>query len=690
MMETMIREIPIAEVRPSRWQYRRIFDPDSLLELTRSIDQHGLINAILVFKHEASGFELIAGERRLRACLALALAKSKGNVNLAGAVALVAGGQEPLADSLILLGDHEYTIRAEVRPGTAEDWHQAAVIENLQRENPSPIEEAEAFSALMDVNGWDQKALAGHLSKSTAYISQRMGLLDLSDRAKSAVHSGAIPFSSARVVATVPEPLQGQLTEQLIGRQSQLTTREVQSLGGQVKRFFDPDRWQPAEDDVIDASTRNAYRLIRYHMRYMMDHDADRAEGALIALQRANSNVNLLGSRPATIAGRPYYVAQVLNALTGGDTDPYEGIKPFWRPFALAQGYTCEQCQYSGLEAPTVDRDPNNAPCVRWRGEEITTCPAWLGDGDPVVFFLSWQLADTVKDHGDGRFSVHDAPEVSNYGYLADLEQVRDLLDLANRIETEADAERDRQTTHGYLDRMLEYWQAQPHGIGSIFVLTHAQAHSCRYCKHYDPAIWDDPGWAPCEYTVEPLRGHNGPRAPKYGVLVRSDGAMVPRCERFHVAEMPAICPVKGVRFPDDKAGRAVVLGWLERGVINKIGFNDRQGTMPGPLAWLPYDREPSKLWDLALMLAWIREHWAECGGDPGVARLISVGISEQRARDDYDGPFDLMNPITGEIERWAALGWHDWRAGKVPYSYPENWPRPEGVSDGKKEGSDQ
>lgn len=686
----VLQEIPLAEIWPSRWQYRRTFEPEALLELAKSIERHGLINAVLVYRHEDGGFELIAGERRLRALAALALADHHPGLNLKAAVGVTAalGWWNDEAHREVVAGSGDVA-RAEVREGTAEDWHEVAVIENLQRENPSPIEEAEAFNALMCRNDWTQSDLAGHLGKSAGYISQRLALLELTEEAQAAVHDGAIPFASARAIGTVPEALQRELTDQVrvsMASPEPATTRKVQALAGQVKRFFEPERWEPGEDDVISAVTRNSYRLIRYHIEYLLAHDTERAGAVMLALQDAGHSHNvLLGKKPATIAGQSYLTTLTLNILTGADHLPHDGPGPYWAAFAQLKGYTCDGCQCSAVAVSEPLSGEDRVACPRWAGESRETCTGWIGPDDPVMLFLNYRLTQVLKEHG-ADLDLEVVP-TEPYGYMEDIGQYRDLVEYAGKLATAKAIEAERRKTHGYLDAMMEYWRAQPHGLGSAFDLTHAQAHACRRCRHYRPEVWEDPGWAPCLYAIEPLieRWGDAKRAPGYAVLVREDGLMVPRCERFEIAEMPALAPVQGVQFPTTKTGRALVLEWL--GEMTKGRGDDRHGSIVGPLAWLPYERPREKTWDRDLMLRWARDNWAECGGDRGVARLFSVALSEHRARDKWERAFDLMDPITGEVERWAAVGWSDWRDGDTPYTYPDDWPKPEGVrEDGETE----
>jgi ParB family chromosome partitioning protein len=148
---TTLTALPLEKVRANPGQPRKHFDPEALAELAASIAQHGLLQPVVV-KREGDGYMVMAGERRYRAA------------QLAGLT----------------------VIPAVVRDG---DPLEVAIIENLQREDLSPLEEAEGLGALVDQYGYTHEALAELIGKSRPYVSNTLALRRLPDHIKHDVHA---------------------------------------------------------------------------------------------------------------------------------------------------------------------------------------------------------------------------------------------------------------------------------------------------------------------------------------------------------------------------------------------------------------------------------------------------------------------------------------------------------------------
>ncbi|MGA8839941.1 MAG: ParB/RepB/Spo0J family partition protein, partial [Candidatus Aquilonibacter sp.] len=144
-----LREIPVARITPNPFQPRKHFDEAAMDDLRASISEYGVLVPIIVRKR-GENFELVAGERRWRACATL---------------------QRP-------------TIPAIVRESDDRDSLEVAIIENLQRENLNPIEEAAGFSSLMDEYGFTQEDLAARLGRSRPAVANSLRLLALPDAIK--------------------------------------------------------------------------------------------------------------------------------------------------------------------------------------------------------------------------------------------------------------------------------------------------------------------------------------------------------------------------------------------------------------------------------------------------------------------------------------------------------------------------
>jgi len=166
---TVLTALPLASVHPNPAQPRRHFDPDALAELAASIAQHGILQPVIV-KRDGDGYLVMAGERRYRAA------------------------------QLVWLN----VIPALVRD---DDPLEIAIIENLQREDLSPLEEAEGLGALIDQYGYTHEALAELIGKSRPYVSNTLAMRRLPEEIKLAYH--ASPDVSREIlisVARAPSP----------------------------------------------------------------------------------------------------------------------------------------------------------------------------------------------------------------------------------------------------------------------------------------------------------------------------------------------------------------------------------------------------------------------------------------------------------------------------------------------------
>ncbi len=163
-----VAEIPVGDIDPNRNQPRKHFDDDALLALADSIRQSGVISPILVAR-DAGRYTIIAGERRWRA-------------------SRIAGLE---------------TIPAIVREWDDIKRQEAALIENIQREDLNPIEEAQGVHALMDECALTQEAVAERLGRSRPAIANLLRLLTLPERIQNAVIEGTISAGHARVLAGI-------------------------------------------------------------------------------------------------------------------------------------------------------------------------------------------------------------------------------------------------------------------------------------------------------------------------------------------------------------------------------------------------------------------------------------------------------------------------------------------------------
>ena len=161
-----IEEISLDEIRPNPYQPRKHFDEEALQELAHSIKKSGVFQPVILRKSIIKGYEIIVGERRVRASR---LAKNE-------------------------------TIPAIVRDFDEQAMIEIAVMENLQREDLSPLEEAEAYQMMMDKLKLTQAQVAERLGKSRPYIANHLRLLVLPQDIKIMLQSGELTMSQARTL----------------------------------------------------------------------------------------------------------------------------------------------------------------------------------------------------------------------------------------------------------------------------------------------------------------------------------------------------------------------------------------------------------------------------------------------------------------------------------------------------------
>jgi ParB family transcriptional regulator, chromosome partitioning protein len=192
------RRVPVAEIRPNPHQPRRYFDDARLAELADSIKQQGILQPLIVRKAE-QGYELVIGERRLRAAQKAGL-------------------------------DRVPVIIKEV---TDAESMEMALVENIQREELTPIEEALAYRQLMEELRLTQEEVASRVGKSRPVITNLLRVLTLPDEIKEEVDRGNLSVGHARTLLSLVTPEQQVAMARRIMRQG-LSVRETETLVAQT------------------------------------------------------------------------------------------------------------------------------------------------------------------------------------------------------------------------------------------------------------------------------------------------------------------------------------------------------------------------------------------------------------------------------------------------------------------------
>ncbi|MBY0097565.1 nucleoid occlusion protein [Mesobacillus maritimus] len=219
-----IKKIPIGDIVPNQFQPRTVFDDEKIEELARTIHTHGVIQPIVLREFEDGKYEIIAGERRWRAMKSL--------------------GWEEVPAIINNLSDAE----------TAS----VALIENLQREELSPIEEAIAYGKLLEIHSLTQEALAQRLGKGQSTVANKLRLLKLPQEVQDALLNKTISERHARSLIPLKDPeKQVQLLAEIIEKSLNVKQTEirVEKLLNQSAEKPKPKRKAFSKDMRIAVNT---------------------------------------------------------------------------------------------------------------------------------------------------------------------------------------------------------------------------------------------------------------------------------------------------------------------------------------------------------------------------------------------------------------------------------------------------
>lgn len=202
--------LKISEIEPNRSQPRKEFDEEALNELAESISKHGLLQPILVRPLTLGGYEIVAGERRYRA-------------------SRMAGLTE---------------VPVIIRELSESETMELALIENLQREDLTPLEEAMGYSALMNEHGFTQEEVARSVGKSRPAVANALRLLKLPESVTEYLKDDKISAGHARALLTLPdEEMMKEVCEQIV--KSDLSVRQTEKLCKKLTAEAKPQK--PAE-----------------------------------------------------------------------------------------------------------------------------------------------------------------------------------------------------------------------------------------------------------------------------------------------------------------------------------------------------------------------------------------------------------------------------------------------------------
>jgi ParB family chromosome partitioning protein len=222
----VVRDVPVTAIVPNPFQPRKTFEANALNELKTSITEYGVLVPIIV-RRRGEGYELSAGERRWRACAALL---------------------RPTIPAIVRASDDRQTL-------------EFAIVENLQRENLNPLEEAAGFQHLIDEYDLTQEELARRLGKSRPAVANTLRLLALSDAIKAMLVAGSLSAGHARALLAAAEPNRIALAQRAVNEGLTVRALERLTLAAATPNPRSAPAGRPLSPEERDFETRLRERL---------------------------------------------------------------------------------------------------------------------------------------------------------------------------------------------------------------------------------------------------------------------------------------------------------------------------------------------------------------------------------------------------------------------------------------------
>lgn len=222
--EDHIEKVDLQKLVVNPFQPRKTFDNEAIEELAQSIKEHGIIQPIVVRK-KGKKYEIVVGERRFRAA------------------------------KLANLGE----IPAIIRDLTENQMMELAILENLQREDLTPIEEAEAYQSLIEKLNFTQEELAKRLGKSRPYITNHLRLLQLPDEVIQLISNGELSMGHGRTLLGLKNKRRIPEVADRVIKQA-LNVRQLEALIKQLNEEVSRETEKPAKKDIFVQATETQLR----------------------------------------------------------------------------------------------------------------------------------------------------------------------------------------------------------------------------------------------------------------------------------------------------------------------------------------------------------------------------------------------------------------------------------------------
>ncbi|WP_114835148.1 ParB/RepB/Spo0J family partition protein [Aquicella lusitana] len=219
-----LSQLPVDQIQRGKYQPRREMDPESLQELANSIRSQGIIQPLIV-RPVGDKYEIIAGERRFRAAQ--------------------------------LVGLNEVPVIIRVIPDEAAVA--IALIENIQRENLNPVEEAIALQRLIEEFGMTHQQVAEAVGKSRTSVTNLLRLLALPDEVKKLIEQGMLEMGHARTLITLPAAIQLEAAQVIVARG--LSVRETENLVRRLQSPSDTQKSKSMDPDIVHLQEKLSHQL---------------------------------------------------------------------------------------------------------------------------------------------------------------------------------------------------------------------------------------------------------------------------------------------------------------------------------------------------------------------------------------------------------------------------------------------
>jgi ParB family transcriptional regulator, chromosome partitioning protein len=252
--DAAVVDVPLARVRPNPYQPRRHMDDQGLQELAASIREHGVLQPVLVTE-TLDGYQLIAGERRVRASRLVGLER----------------------------------IPALVRQLASRDQLEVALVENVQRADLDPIEEALAYRQLMDEFGLTQEQVSDRVGKARATIANTLRLLDLHADVQTAIVNGGISEGHGRALAGLPPEGQAHVLKTVLAQS--LSVRQTEEL---VRRLREPKAAVAPTPQRLDPDLERVETHLRERLGTKVSLSRSRTGGRIVIEYYSDEELNRL------------------------------------------------------------------------------------------------------------------------------------------------------------------------------------------------------------------------------------------------------------------------------------------------------------------------------------------------------------------------------------------------------------